>query len=216
MLMTYAIALAGGLAAADYNRSDVLTYIWNEARYSAIVDSSISANLQSLSSASRIAYVSINGTGAMSVLANTDPTAVSVFANPWQIVDVNIQPTTQGSRLIYNTLTIILILIQEFFYLGTINALYAKFKIYERLNPIRIIIFRNMISLAYTFVGSLSTAGAIWAFRAGWNVNGNQFVLTWMVLWLFAHANFLCLDLFTVWIPVQVRSVLQQSAPHIR
>ena len=146
----------------------------------------------------------------MSVLATTDPTAVSVFANPWQISNVNIQPTTQGSRLIYNTLTIILVLIQEFFYLGTINALYARFKIYERLYPLRIICFRNMISIAYTFVGSLSTTGAIWAFRAGWNVNGSQFVLSWMILWLFAHANFLAFDVFSVWIPVQVRSSVFQ------
>jgi hypothetical protein len=204
MLTTHSIALAGGSAAAEYNRSNVLTYIWNEARYSAVVDSEISGNLQSLALAARLAYTSINGTGAISVLSLSDPAAVSVFANPWQLISVDIQPTTQGSRLIYNTLTIILILIQEFFYLGTINALYARFKIYERLYPHRIILFRNLISLAYTFVGSLCVTGAIWAFRAGWNVNGNQFVLSWMILWLFAHANFLSLDVFTIWLPIQV------------
>lgn len=204
MLTVPSTALAGGSAATEYNRSDVLTYIWNEARYSATVDSTISANLQSLASAARLAYTSINGTGAMATLASTDSAAVSVFADPWQLTSVNIQPTTQGSRLIYNTLVVILILIQEFFYLGTVNALYARFKIYERLYPHRIIVYRNLISLSYTFVGSLSTTGAIWAFRAGWDVNANQFVLSWMVLWLFAHANFLSLDVFTVWLPVQV------------
>jgi hypothetical protein len=206
MLTIYSIALAGGSAAAEYNRSNVITYIWNEARYSAVVDSDISANLEALSSAARMEYVSANGISAMSVLSTTDDAAISVFADPWELTSVNIQPTTQGSRLIYNTLVIILILMQEFFYLGTINALYARFKIYERLYPIRIIFFRNLISVAYTFVGSLSTAGAIWAFRGNWKVNGNQFVLTWMILWLFAHANFLSLDVFTVWIPVQVCS----------
>jgi hypothetical protein len=197
-------ALAGGSAAAGYNRSDVLTYIWNEALYSAVLDTDISGTLQSLSSAARLAYTSINGTGALGVLALNDGAAVSVFADPWNLTSVNIQPTTQGSRLIYNTLVIILILIQEFFYLGTINGLYAKFKIYERLYPHRIIAYRNMISLAYTCVGSLGTAGTIWAFRSGWNVNGNQFVLSWMILWLFAHANFLALDVFTIWLPLQV------------
>lgn len=197
-------ALAGGSAATDYNRSDVVTYIWNEARYSAVIDSDISATLQSLSSAARLAYTKTNGTGALGILASDDPAAISAFANPWQLTSVNIQPTTQGSRLIYNTLVIILILIQEFFYLGTINALYVQFKIYARLWPHRIIAYRNIISGAYTCVGALSTTGAIWAFRAGWHVNGNQFVLSWMILWLFAHANFLSLDVFTVWLPVQV------------
>jgi hypothetical protein len=197
------VALAGGSAATTYNSSDVLTCIWNEARYSATTDSLISANLQTLSSAARLAYTATNGTGALQILSSTDQAAISAFANPWQLSSVNIQPTTQGSRLIYNTLVIILILMQEFFYLGTINGLYVQFKLYARLHPHRIIIVRNMTSIAYTFMGSLSTTGAIWAFRSGWNVNANQFALSWAVLWLFAHGNFLWLDVFTVWLPVQ-------------
>jgi hypothetical protein len=194
-------AALGGSTASTYNRSDVLTFIWNEARYSTIVDSAIQANLQTLSSTSRVVYSSTNGT--IQSLAPTNPSSVSIFANPWTLSSVNIQPTTQGSRLIYNTLVIILILIQEFFYLGTINGLYAAFKIYTKFSPHRIIIFRNAISLAYTFIGSLCVAGAIWAFRAGWNVNGNQFALSWAILWLFAHVNFLSLDVFTVWLAPQ-------------
>lgn len=188
----------GGAGAATYNRSDVLTFVWNEARYSAVVDSSIASNLQALSSASRVHYSTTNGT--IKFLNSTNPSSVSVFANPWTLSDVNIQPTIQGSRLIYNTLVIILILIQEFFYLGTINGLYAQFKIYVKFSPHRIILYRNVLSLAYTFIGSLCVTGAIWAFRAGWNVNANQFALSWAILWLFAHSNFLCLDVFTVWL----------------
>lgn len=184
---------------STYNRSDVLTFIWNEARYSATVDSAIAGNLQTLSSTSRVIYSTSNKT--IQSLSPSRQASVSVFANPWKLSDINIQPTTQGSRLIYNTLVIILILIQEFFYLGTINGLYAQFKIYTKFCPHRIIIFRNVLSLAYTFVGSLCVTGAIWAFRAGWNVNSNQYGLTWATLWLFAHANFLALDVFTIWLP---------------
>jgi len=195
-------ALGGGSAAATYNRSDVLTYVWNEARYASVIDSTISSNLNALSAAARVAYFGTNGTGALQSLSTTDATAISVFGNPWELIDINIQPTIQGSRLIYNTLVIILILIQEFFYLGTINGLYVQFKIYSRLYPHRIILYRYAISLAYTFVGSLCVTGMIWAFRKDWSVNGNQFVLCWIILWLFAHANFLCLDVFTVWLPL--------------
>jgi len=189
-------ALTSGSAA--YDKADILTYVWNEARYSAVIDSSISASLQTLSSEARIVYAAGNWTGA---IENATTATFSIFADPWQLTSINIQPTTQGSRLIYNTLVIILVLIQEFFYLGTINSLYEAFKIYSRLNPHRIIVFRNLVSIAYTFVGSLCTVGAIWAFRADWQVNSNQFALTWAILWLFAHANFLTLDVFTVWLP---------------
>jgi len=192
-------AALGGTDASTYDRSDVLTYVWNQARYPAIVDSAISANLKSLSTAARVVY-STNGT--FDLVDSTNTAAIDIFANPWTLEDINIQPTSQGSRLIYNTLVIILILIQEFFYLGTINGLYAQFKIYNMLYPHRIIAYRYAISMAYTFIGSLCVAGAIWAFRAGWDVNGAQFVLTWVILWLFAHLNFLAMDTFTIWLAV--------------
>lgn len=192
--------LTGGTSSSSYNRSDVLSFIWNEARYSTTADS-VATKLQDLSEAARIAYSNTNGAAVLQTLPAGDTAAISVFSNPWQLVSINLQPTTQGSRLIYNTLVIILILLQEFFYLGIINGLYAKFKLYGRIRPGRIITVRLIISVLYTFVGSLCTAGAIWAFRAGWDVNGKQFVLTWMSLWLFAHLNFLTFDVFSVWLP---------------
>ena len=192
--------LTGGSASSSYNRSDVMSFIWNEARYSTTADS-VAAKLEVLSEAARIAYSANNGAAVLKTLPAGDAAAISVFSNPWQLVSLNLQPTTQGSRLIYNTLVIILILLQEFFYLGTINGLYAKFKLYGRIHPHRIVAVRLIISILYCFVGSLCTAGAIWAFRAGWNVNGVQFVLTWMTLWLFAHLNFLAFDVFSIWLP---------------
>jgi hypothetical protein len=189
-------ALSDG--STTYNKADILSYIWNEARYSAVIDSSITSNLQTLSFTAHTEYANGNWT---SIPSNATSAAFSTFANPWVLNSVNIQPTTQGSRLIYNTLVIILILIQEFFYLGTINALYDAFKIYSRLNPHRIFAFRLFLSTLYTMVGSICTAGAIWAFKANWQVNGKQFALTWLILWLFAHINFQTLDIFTVWLP---------------
>jgi len=192
-------ALSGSSAGLEYDNSDVMAYIWNEALYAPTVDSAISTNLQILSGAARVAYSTGNGTG--NVRSVSGSAALSVLADPWKLQSTNIQPTTQGSRAIYNTVVIILILIQEFFYLGTINGLYAQFKLYSRADPYRIIAVRNLTSLAYTFIGSLCVIGTIWAFKSGWGINGNQFVLSWMTLWLFAHTNFLVLDVCTIWLP---------------
>ncbi|KAI5465295.1 hypothetical protein BGZ63DRAFT_349227 [Mariannaea sp. PMI_226] len=194
-------ALGSTAAATAYNNSDVMAYIWNEALYPPSADLGISAPLNTLANTARIEYSTGNGTGALSSVSGRPE--LSVLANPWKLQDINIQPTVQGSRSIYNTIVIILILIQEFFYLGTLNGLYAAFKIYAKVGPFRIIAVRNMISSAYTFIGSLCVAATIYAFRAGWNINGNQFVLSWMILWLFAHINFLTLDVFTIWLPPQ-------------
>ncbi|KAK3365359.1 hypothetical protein B0T24DRAFT_639988 [Lasiosphaeria ovina] len=186
-------------ASLAYDSTRVMSYVWNEALYPTAIDSAVSANIQLLATTARVAYSTGNGTGGVSSVSG--PAALSVFANPWQLQSLDIQPTSQGSRAIYNTIVIILILIQEFFYLGTINGLYAQFKLYARIDPYRIIAVRVVASLAYTFIGSLCVIGTIFAFRANWDIDGSQFVLSWIALWLFAHVNFLTLDVFTIWVP---------------
>ncbi|KAK2926190.1 protein of unknown function DUF3533 [Fusarium oxysporum f. sp. vasinfectum] len=192
-------ALDGNGTTLGYNKSDIMGYIWNEAVYAPIVDSAISTNLQLLSEVARVQYSTGNGTG--NIHSVSGKTALAVLAEPWKLQSINIQPTSQGSRAIYNTVVIIMIMIEEFCYIGTINGLYAHFKLYTRVKARRIILVRLILSLIYTFVGSLCVVGAIWAFKAGWDVNGNQFVLSWATIWLFAHVNFLTLDVFTIWLP---------------
>ncbi|KAK4449058.1 nitrosoguanidine resistance SNG1 [Podospora aff. communis PSN243] len=185
----------------SFNRSAIIAFIWNEARYSTIIDQAIPLPLSQLSNAARIAYSAVpNGTGAISSLPTLTPSTASLLANPWELVSLNLRPTSQGSRAIYNTVAIILIMMQEFFYLGVVNGLHQSFRVHTHLRPSRIILYRNLNSLSYCFVGSLCVTGAIWAFRAGWDVNGSQFALTWMTLWLFAHINFQALDVFSVWL----------------
>ncbi|EXA30610.1 hypothetical protein FOVG_18030 [Fusarium oxysporum f. sp. pisi HDV247] len=127
-------ALTDSAAASAYNNTDVMAYVWNEALYAPTIDSAISASLQLLSGAARVAYSTGKETG--NITSAFSPVALSVFANPWELQSINIQPTLEGSRAIYNTVVIILILIQEFFYLGTINGLYAQFKLYARVDPV--------------------------------------------------------------------------------
>ena len=197
--------LATALAANDtatvstFNRSDVLFYIWNEARYPTVVDSVIASNIQNLSSTARAVYTRESSSSVLAVLRSAE--ALNLFANPWETVSINIQRTAQGSRLIYNTIAVILIFVQEFCFLGIVNGLYTQFRLYSRLFPSRVIMVRIILSALYTLSGSFFSTVAVWAFRHGWHVNANQFVLSWFTLWLFAHLNFLTLDFFTVWLP---------------
>jgi len=192
--------------ATIYNRHNALAFIWNEARYSTVVGPAIASNIAALSAAARIAYSTANGTGQLqSLLSHAPPTpdALSILSNPWELSATNIQPTKQGSRAIYNTIAIILVIIQDFFFLSMLNALHQNFKVYttHKAHPARIIAVRTLFSLTYCMIGSFCVTGSIWAFRSGWDVDGNQFALTWVTLWLFGHINFQTLDVFTVWLP---------------
>ncbi|EKV06498.1 hypothetical protein PDIG_76950 [Penicillium digitatum PHI26] len=194
-------AFTGGSAASSYDKNNVLIMVWNEVRYPTVVDSALADSMKLLSETARVAYSQTNAKEAMKSVNTSDPTALAAFYEPWKLADHNVLPTAQGSRAIYNTLVLILIMNQDFFYLGTVNGLYTQFKLYTSVSPHRILIARQFISLVYALVGAMCTAGAIWAFRSGWNVNSNQFALTWLALWLFAHLNFLVLDVFTIWLP---------------
>jgi hypothetical protein len=195
-------ALTDSEFASSYNRTDVLTFIWNEARYPSIADS-LAQQMGNLAETARIAYMRPDNSGShpFQTVNRSSTDSVAVYVDPWHLASINIQPTTQGSRLIYNTLVVILILIQQFFFLATINGLYSQFGLFGTIKARRIVIFRFLISAVYAMAGAICTSGAIWAFRAGWEVNGNQWALTWLTLWLFGHLNFLTLDVFAVWLP---------------
>ncbi|KAI2714352.1 hypothetical protein CBS147354_7521 [Penicillium roqueforti] len=158
-------ALAGGAAASSYDKNNVLTMVWNEARYPTVIDTVLADSMKVLSETARLAYSQTNGKQSLQSVNSSDPAAIAAFYDPWTLADNNIQPTEQGSRVVYNTLVIILIVIQEFFFLGTINGLYVQFKLYTSLSAHRIAIARLVISSIYTLVGSICTAGAIWAFK---------------------------------------------------
>ena len=194
------LAIAG-LNTSQYNQSDVLYYIWNQARYPTVMDGTIGVGMQLLSSVARTVYSGINGTAALPTIPHDNPAALSTFMNPWILNSINIKPTTQGARVIYNTIVIVLVLVQDFFFLATINGLSKEFKIYNRVQPRFIFLIRQVLAVLYTLIGSLLTTASIWAFKSGWDVSGSQFVLTWLALWLFGHVNFLTLDVFTIWIP---------------
>ncbi|KAL6819108.1 hypothetical protein V8C40DRAFT_69504 [Trichoderma camerunense] len=200
------LAIAGSNT-SQYNTSNVLTYIWNEAKYPTVMDSAISNNMHTLSDAARVSYIALNGTSAFPTIPPDNSAAISIFTNPWTLTSINIKPTVQGTRTVYNTVAIVLILIEDFFYLATINGLYAQFRVYSRIAPVRIILVRDAISITFTMLGSLVNSAAIWAFKANWHVSGGQFALNWLIIWLLAHTNFLVFDVFTIWIPPQYVSM---------
>lgn len=204
------VNLAQAIAGSNtsiYNTSDVLTFIWNEAKYPTVMDGAISTNLHTLSDAARVSYIALNGTSAFLTIPPNNSAAISAFTNPWTLAAINIRPTTQGTRSVYNTISFVLVLIEDFFFLATLNGLYAQFKIFLRISPTRVIIVRYVISFTFTMIGALVNSAAIWAFKANWGVTGGQYALSWLALWLFAHVNFLIFDAFTIWIPPQYVSM---------
>jgi hypothetical protein len=197
-----ATALQGGQAAKDYNPNKALTFIWNEVRYPPISDQAFMANFETLAGAVHQAYNQINGFASFNTINSTDEGAVQVFLNPIGISNINIMPTVQGTKLLYNTATMVMPVLQQFFFLMLMNGISYELQIYTKL-PVHISgIIRVVLGLVYDLVASICMTGYISAFRESWSVNGTQFVLTWMVLWLLHHINFVLIDALTAFFPI--------------
>jgi hypothetical protein len=196
-------ALGSDAAATNYSNSEAIYYVWNEARYPAESEADILASIEELVIASRTVYYELNGTSVAKSANISDARILGVFLDPIESTGINLQPTAQGPRVLYNTVTMVMSIIQQFFFLMALNGVSASFKLFIIMGPRWNGIFRAGISAAYTFLASLCTTGYIWAFREDWSVNGNQFALTWVVFWFYMHINFLVIDVATVYVPMQ-------------
>ena len=197
-----AAALQGGTAAQMYDPSQALTYIWNEVRYPPFSDEVFRANFEMLAPATRLAYSLANGTSVLKVVNANDELALQTLFNPISISNINIMPTAQGTKLFYNTVSMVMPQLQQFFSLLILNGISHELQLCSKL-PVHISgLVRLGLSLSYDLVAALFMTGYIWGYRENWGVNANQFVMTWMLLWLLHHVHFVILDTVTAFLPL--------------
>lgn len=197
-------ALQGGSAATMYDPTHALTYVWNGVRYPTAAESVIESSFALLVDATRLAYNSINGTQALATLAQNDTAAVQVYLDPINASPININSRPQSTMAFYNTISMAMPVLQQFFFILALNGMSAGFRLYEILSPKTSGTLRAVISVVYTFFGALCMTGYIWAFREDWPVHGYQFVETWMLLWLLMHIYFCLIDAAACVLPLPV------------
>ncbi|KKY21794.1 putative nitrosoguanidine resistance protein [Diplodia seriata] len=195
-------ALAGGEAATSYNPADTITYVWNAARYPSFSQGYVQSNLVQLAGGASTVYNKINGTRAAQSVNVTDAAAVQALLNPIQGVAAPIQPTTQGTRVFYNTVGVIMPMLINFFFVMALNGISAQMQFLGRLPRLDNWIIRTVLSVVFTFTAALVTTAFTWEYKESWAVTGGDFALTWMAMWLFMHVNYYVYDMITAFIPM--------------
>ncbi|KAJ6026881.1 nitrosoguanidine resistance protein SNG1 [Penicillium canescens] len=178
-----------------------IEYVWNEGRYAAFMQSAVYANFMTLIKVTRSTYYANNASKMGPMLS--DPSAMQIFLNPIEATEINIKPTIQGTRVLYNTVSMIMPIIMQFFFMMALNGISAQFNLFTTMSWHVNGVIRMGASIIYTFLSSLCTIGYIWGFKEAWDQNGNQFVLSWMAMWLFMHINLLLFDILTTFVPMQ-------------
>ncbi|KGO68035.1 protein of unknown function DUF3533 [Penicillium italicum] len=195
-------ALASPEAAKTYQNSEALTYVWNGAKYPAYAQI-ISSDLQILVQASRGAYNAMNGTAAMSTANTTDKNIAQVLFDPIAATSIDIMPTNQGVRVYYNTVSMVMVVLPQFFFVMAMNGITAETNILKTLSLRQNITLRLCLSVFFAFITSLCMSGYIWAFREDWETTPGQFPSTWMIIWLAMHVHFLIIDSATSVLPMK-------------
>ncbi|KAJ6181022.1 hypothetical protein N7519_011483 [Penicillium mononematosum] len=200
-----------GLASALANASsppNSLTYIWNGVRYPVFSQSAVYSNMLKLIETTRSTYYANNGTSVAASADLSNPATLQAFLNPIHAEEINIKHTEQGTRVFYNTVSMVMPLIQQFFFMLALNGISTNFDAFTKLSWKTNGLIRVIASILYTFTGSLLMTGYIWAFRESWGQQGSQFVLTWITMWLLMHINFLFFDITTAFVPIQFMSFI--------
>ena len=154
-----------------------------------------------LGQAARLAYSMANRTSALKSIDPNDESALQILFNPIAISSNNIMPTTQKTKLFYDTVSMVMPKLQQFFFLLILSGISRELQLYSKL-PVHVSgLVRLGLSLAYDLIAALCMTRYIRGYREDWAVNGNQFVLTWMLLWLLHHVHFLVIDTVTAFLP---------------
>jgi hypothetical protein len=197
-------ALQGGEAAATYDPAAALHYVWDQQYYTTFANSVVLGHMNQLIAATRLAYNRINGTQASRSMNETDQTAVQVLLNPIEATSTTIHPAAFGTVLFMSSVSMAMPVLQQFFFLLVLNGVLGAHNLYKKMTVLSSMRLRRFAGILFTFGAALCQSGYYWAFRENWDVNGTQFVLTWMTIWLLMHIHLLVLDSISTVVPLPV------------
>ena len=162
---------------------------------------SVASNLAQLISTASVAYSSINGSYAYNNVNTTDPAAIAALAQPFRPSDIDLISTNQGPRVFFNTLTVVMTMLSQFFFVMALNGVHSSFQLFTRLPVSHNLRMRWGSSLIYTCVMGITLAGLVWAFKENWHIRNSAWAETWLLVWFTCHINFLVLDTATGFLP---------------
>ncbi|CAI7637654.1 unnamed protein product [Penicillium crustosum] len=188
-------------AAQGYDNSQALAYIWSSARYPAYAQG-VYSNLVQITEAAAAVYKHTNGTDVLPLINTSDRSIARTILDPISATSTDLHPMPQGVRFYYNTVSMVMTIIIQFFFIMALTGITMQNNLFGTLSPKKNTLLRFFISIIYTFIASLVMTGYIWAFREDWRVTAGQLALTWMAIWLTMHIHFLILDFTTAIIPM--------------
>ncbi|KAF7556598.1 hypothetical protein G7Z17_g1342 [Cylindrodendrum hubeiense] len=137
---------------ATHNASDTITYIYDAVYYPVVAASFVESSLQRLINGAAHAYYTV-APDALATVNLTNPISASAFLTPIMPTSTIILPTTQGSRVLLNTVSMIIPILMQFFFIMVSNLLFTEANVYLKLWKRDLILLRILIG----------KIGSVWA-----------------------------------------------------
>ncbi|KAJ5493820.1 hypothetical protein N7463_009907 [Penicillium fimorum] len=128
---------SAGLASAlanGYHPPTSLTYIWDGARYPVFSQAAVYSNILKLIETTRSTYHTNNGSSVAASADLSNPTILNAFLDPIRVEEINIKGTGQGTRVFYNTVSMVMPIIQQFFFILALNGISTHFDAFTKLS----------------------------------------------------------------------------------
>ncbi|KAF4943304.1 hypothetical protein FSARC_14952 [Fusarium sarcochroum] len=184
-----------GTNTSVYDPGDAISYMYNGIVYPVVAASMIDANLRALVTIATQTFYTI-APEVRAAVNLSDPTIANVFLNPIQASTSITAPTNQGTRVLFNTVSMVMPQLMQFFFIMGLNAVFTFSGVFATMSKRDIFLIRLFLNKVFGLASGLAMAGYIWAFRESWEVSTGQFFQTWMCLWLFMDINFQVVDTF--------------------
>ncbi|CAG9956493.1 unnamed protein product [Clonostachys rosea f. rosea IK726] len=195
-------ALSGENSTA-YDPKDTISYTYYSSYYPIVSLSSVVSNMETLISVASRTLYSVS-TEALSTVNFTSPSSATAFLDPIRSSSIVKSPTNQGSRVLLNTVTMVMGALMQFFFLMGMNNISAQAGVFNKMSKRDVYMSRLIISKFHTFICALCSVAYIWAFREDWFVTSAHFGKTWMAFWLYMEIQYTVMDtLLEIVIPMQ-------------
>lgn len=186
-------AAINGKNTTAYDPLSTISFAYLASYYPIISASLIQGNMQTLISVASRVYYNL-ATDQLASVNLSNPTSASAFLNPIQASSTVEMPTNQGTRVMLNTVSMVMPILMQFFFAMAMNGVFDESDVFSKLSKRDTYLVRLGISKLYTLICALCMAGYIWAYREDWSVDGGQFAQTWMCLWLYMSVSYLIVD----------------------
>ncbi|CAK7221165.1 Folylpolyglutamate synthetase [Sporothrix bragantina] len=197
---------------AEYDPAGAYMLVGNSARYAAFYPTVVLSNLEAVAADARLSFLqttvadyllnaSNSGTATTTQTLTAAQMAVALDPVGYTIVDTSYGSFTFGDRAVFNTLLIVVVVLNQFFFLMSLNSLAMAFGRYKNVRKTEYFRWRLGLSVGWTFLCSLFLTAWQLIFIESYPVTAGMFFALWTLYFAFSLIVFDVFDTAMAFVP---------------